>query len=556
MTVNADHVCRPCPTRTVAGALLLAAFVCFLHAAAGCAVLAVFRLFVTPGPPPVLLKLAVFGLAALATLALGYPLWRRLRNVNQEALPADVGGRGLLGLAAVLLAVALVAVPNLSVYPWAAPDEMHHLNVARNLAEHGRYASGLPGEAMKDFDSYDSVGVPVIGPIAAVFIGMGSTLPHGRLVIVGYLFIFVCIIYYLFLSRFGWFSSLLAALAMGLGHSSIYLGRTVYGEAPALAWFGLGLLAWRAALKRGWHAWGLVAGLCFGLACLTKTILLLTAFCFLGAAVFDWVGPRKLRLPHLVLPAVGTLLPLVAWSAVKALAGTTVSGSTGDTLGLYQFYLLPGLGAALDNLGFLARHPAMHLAFAAGLATGIPIIFARRYDPPLVVLFLVGALYAWWWLAFTPGTITRYLWFSQAIASAFTGALSGRLAMWAWRSTQPGRIRALAAMAAVAILAPWVPWVAQQAGEVYTNREMEPDLELAAFIATLPEDTRIVTAEPPVRGTLLFLVERSATLVEPGDPAAASADVFITWDERRIPDGAHVVKFGRNWVVMLGEPGR
>lgn len=545
---------HPSFARIAAGALLLVAAVCFTYAAVGCAVLALLRAFVTPSVPPVTLKMAVFTTAALTAFAAGWPLWRALRK------PPDTGphpmpdrAHAFVGLLAVLLAVAAVIAPNLDVYPWAAPDETHHLNVARNLAEHGRYASGLPDEGFLDFDSYDSVGLPVIGPVAAVFAGLGSLVAHARIIMVVYCLLFVCVVYFLFVAIFGHYPALLAALAAGLGHGSIYLGRTLYGEAPALAWFGLGLLCWRAALKRGWHAWGLLAGLCFGLACLTKTILLLSAFCFLGALAFDMAGPRRIRLPHLVLPAVGTLIPLGAWSAVKSIAGTTVTANTGDTLGIYQFYLLPGLGAALNNLGHAGAHPAMHLAFALGIAVALPIIFYRRYDPPLVVLFLVGALYAWWWLAFTPGQHTRYLWFSQAIAGAFTGALAGRLAVWAWQEHRPMN-RALAAVAAVAILTPWAPWVAQQAREVYTNREMQQDHDLAAFIDTLPAETRIATVEAPVRGTLLFLVERSAKLYEPGDPAAANADVFITWDEARIPEGATVSRikqFGHHLVAFL-----
>jgi 4-amino-4-deoxy-L-arabinose transferase-like glycosyltransferase len=540
--------------RVAAGALLLAAFVCLTYAAAGCAVLALLRAFVAPSVPPVTLKLAVFTVAALAALAAGWPLWRALRNPpDAEAHPVPGGAHAFVGLFAVLLAVAAVVAPNLEVYPWAAPDETHHLNVARNLAEHGRYASGLPDEGFSDFDSYDSVGLPVIGPVAAVMAGLSSSISHARLVMAFYMLLFVCAVYALFVNTFGHYPALVAALAAGLGHGSIYLGRTLYGEAPALAWFCVGLLCWRAALHRSWHVWGLLAGLCFGLACLTKTILLLSAFCFLGALAFDMVGPRRIRLPHLVLPAVGTLLPLGAWSAVKSIAGTTVTANTGDTLGIYQFYLLPGLGAALNNLGHAGAHPAMHLAFALGIAAVLPIIFHRRYDPPLVVLFLVGALYAWWWLAFTPGQHTRYLWFSQAIAGAFTGALAGRLAVWAWREHRPMN-RALAALAAVAILAPWAPWVAQQAREVYTNREMQQDHDLAAFIDALPPGTRIATVEAPVRGTLIFLVERSAKLYEPGDPAAANADVLITWDEARIPEEARasrIERIGRHVVAFL-----
>lgn len=539
------------------GALVLAAFVCLAYAATGCAALAVLRASMAPSVPPMLLKLGVFAVATLLCLAIGWPLWRGVRHDTPGEQPTLAAKPYVsAGLAGVLLAVALVTVPNLHVYPWAAPDEMHHLNVARNLAEHGRYASGLPEEGLRDFDSYDSVGAPVLAPIAVVFSGFGIGLTQARLVVVIYLFVFLCILYLLFCDHFGQVPALSAVLAAGLGHSSIYLGRTVYGEVPALAWFVIGLLCWRAAIRRGWHVWGLVAGLCFGLACLTKTILLLSAFCFLGALVYDVAGPRRLRLPHLVLPAIGTVLPLAAWSLLKTALGQTMATTTGDTIGVYQFYLLPGLHAALDNLAFAAKHPWMHVSFVFGIFAAVLVVFHRRYDPPLVVLFLVAALYAWWWLAFTPGTITRYLWFTQAIASAFAGALAGRLAVWAWQTPHGGK-RALGAVAALAILAPWAPWVAQQAGEVYTNREMQPDHDLAALVEALPPDARVVTVEPPVRGTLLFLAPRPVELLAPGAPEAAEADVLITWDEGRIPPEARVAdlrRVGRHVVVFLREP--
>lgn len=90
----------------------------------------------------------------------------------------------LIGAGLLAVLVCTLFLPRLDVYPWAAPDEVHHLTVAKNIAVHGAYASGHPDRGLDYFDTYDSVGGPVLLPVAGAFTVFGAGLGVARGVMV------------------------------------------------------------------------------------------------------------------------------------------------------------------------------------------------------------------------------------------------------------------------------------------------------------------------------------------------------------------------------------
>ncbi len=428
----------------------------------------------------------------------------------------------LLFVAGLVFAASLV-VPRLDAYPWAAPDEMHHLIVAKNLAVHGEYASGSPQTGFKRFDPYDSVGAAVILPIAAAFKVFGVSLWSARIVMALYFLVFCGAAYGFVQPIFGRAAALLSLFLVPMAFSSIYLGRTLYGEVPAWCFFLWGLCVWRKALASGKVSPGLAAGSLFGLAILCKSILLLMAFPAFGVFIFDRLSHRRLSWPGIVMPLAGVCIPLFAWLGVVSWFGTA-RGTTGGTWGLYQHYLLFGLAPAWH--GFkesLLMYPLNHLVLFAAVLSILTLPFFPRYDPPSMLLLLAAGFFAYWWLCFTPGQLPRYLWYSYV-----TGGLCLGISLDLF--LRPGPLKGLRLLTALLLTVPFLSWTAQQAHEVHTNAEMQGDTALAEYIAALPADTRIATTFPPLSNTLLFFTGKTVDTGSSAETLLDTHDVVLIRD--------------------------
>lgn len=476
-----------------------------------------------------LLKMAVFG---VATVAAGWGLWRLWAHCRYESagLPARDGG--WLGLAVSILLAAGLLFPNLSEYPWMAPDEAHHMVVARNLAEHGIYGSGRPDTGFRPFDSYDSVGPPVIVPVAGALDVAGTRLAAGRAVMAGYYLVFCALLFFLMRGAFGGRAAVVAVVLATAGFGSVYMGRTLYGEAPALAYVVGGLLVWRAALRKpGMSGWSVLTGVAFGLAVLCKTIVVLSVFPLLGVWIYDRLTFKRILWHHAALPALGGVAVIGAWWMVQALSQHDVADAASGTVGVYGQYLMFGIRSVPHAVAMLAREPFTLVGLALALVWVAPLIFARRYDPPLMGLFLIGVFYVYWWVFFTPGTIPRYLWFSYAIAGAFAGVMvwEALTLVFARRSASLSQLALIGVSCLVLI--PVGGRVSDEAKRVYLLDEMASDRAVADYVRALPDDAEISTTWWPLAGALNFLADRSVTIVErvpdslgPGETVIVDAD--------------------------------
>ncbi len=476
------------------------------------------------------------GLFSFITGISGWTLQRTLSGLYSTPPPAltptafslqSTAFHCLLLLAGLVFAATLV-FPRLDAYPWAAPDEMHHLIVAKNLAVYGEYASGSPQAGFKRFDPYDSVGPAVILPVAASFRVFGVSVRSARIVMALF-FLLVCIAVYWFVApMFGRTAALLGLFLVPMAFSSIYLGRTLYGEVPAWCFFLWGLCVWRKTLVSGNAGLGLAAGILFGLAILCKSILILMAFPAFGVFVFDRLSHRRLSWPGIGMPLAGICIPLFTWLGVVSWFGT-VGGTTGGTWGLYQHYLLFGLAPAWN--GFqetLLMYPLTHLVLFAAILSIITLPFFLRHDPPSMLLLLTAGFFAYWWLCFTPGQLPRYLWYSYVTASLCLG-ISLNLFL------QQGPMKHLRLSTALVLVLPFLSWTAQQAHEVHTNTEMQGDTALAEYVAGLPADTRIATTFPPLSNALLFFTGRTIDTGSSAETLLDTHDVVVIRDDRPPP---------------------
>ena len=532
--------------RLVLAVLVLVAFVCAAFTAAASAILIVLLILKEPGREPALvLRLALKGVFFLCVTAAAFGLLRRMLHglllgdrPSARAVP-ERGWPERAALTAVLLATAFLVLPRIAHYPKAEPDELHHLIVARNLAEYGRYASGHPDRDFVDFDPYDSVGPAVIGPVAGAFRVAGDTLEAGR-VAMGLFFLLLCGAVYVFSRPLcGARAAVVSAALVTMAWGSVYLGRTLYGEAPALLFLVVSLIFWRHALEREQvGAFAVAAGAAFGLAILSKPFVLVVAWPLLGTYAFDRLTFRRIHWRHIAEPAAGCLAICAAWWLVKALCRQDAAAAATDTLAYYRHYLMFGIRSTGGPLTWIVSSPTRLLGALAGLAAlaaATPVVFHRHYDPPAVVLFLAAPFLAYWWVGFTDGHIPRYTWYSWAIAGVFGGPLLYALAARALRGPSGASGRLLYGVLALLVAAAPAAWTLEQVKLVYTADEMQDDRALAEYVAEYPTSVRIATTHWPVQRALNFLSARNTTVLEAIPEGLGFYDMIVV-DKRVQPN--------------------
>lgn len=512
--------------------LLVAAFVCALFAAAASWALFVqlrraglqedngffLRLF---------LKAALFTIAAgVLPFALKWLRYAPPAGAGQPRTP-DSGAylRILQGLAA-LVAVLLV-FPHLRAYPWTGPDELHHLIVSKNLAESGVYASGHPATGLRYFDPYDSVGAPVIAPIALAFRVAHTDYVYGRLLIACFYLALCTGVYFLFAPAFGRAAAATAVLLMTTAFGTVYFARSVYGEVPALAFFVFGLILWRAALAapRPVPA-SLAAGVCFGLAVLTKAFMLVAACPFLGVFIFDRMHGKTIRWRPNLWTAAGLVATIMFWAAIESAFGPPAAESP-SMLVYYRHYLMFGLEESAAGWRWLLGQPVSFALGLAAFAIGGRALLRERYDPALLVLLLTALLFAFWWVFFTPGNIPRYMWYSAAIAGMFAGVVLERMRAVLAERRLPVPQRAAATALIFALLATGFHRVAPEVEKVYGHDQMVGELEMANYVRSLPANTRIATTYWAAARSVTFFTGKPLDIVDDPECARAQYDVII-----------------------------
>jgi 4-amino-4-deoxy-L-arabinose transferase-like glycosyltransferase len=237
-------------------------------------------------------------------------------NISSAQGAAGRAGAGVLPwqrvalLSLVLLTLALGFV-NLPYAPRTWFDEGSHLHVPKTLLRYGVYAD-ISSEGFRYYGPTVGVGPTVMLPIAASFQLFGVGLEQGRAVIVVYLLVVLAAGYTLARRLHGAGAALLALLLLLASRTLrfeglVEYGRQVLGEVPGVAFLFLGCLAWAAAVDkpRGWRL-PAVAGLCFGLALVTKNqFVLIVPPALALAALLDWryyrAGDWWLRLLPLMI---------------------------------------------------------------------------------------------------------------------------------------------------------------------------------------------------------------------------------------------------------------
>lgn len=427
---------------------------------------------------------------------------------------------GVAAAAAVALLVFL-ATWNLASWPEMWFDEGSHLKVPKSLVLFGVYAD-YDDTGFRYFGPTFGVGPTVLVPIAAAFKVWGINLLVARAVMAIYLVAAVLAYYGLARAfagaRTAFVASVLLVVMPGVG--TLEYGRQVLGEVPGLLFLCLGLLLLvRGTERQGSRAgWLAGAGLCLGLAAVTKYQYLLTAVPGLGLA---WLLTRRgnptVRLFTFAVPTLVMLGVFAAWQAV--LLGLLGPGSMSENLALFR---TATQGAAL---GF-----ALDRVLTAASALAAPGVFLGALVPALAY-GLVRALKAeagsFGWSLVVGCAIANLTWFVVASIGwpryAFAGlALScipvaGLLVEGTTLLESPAPVRVRGMQAGWA----WIPlvWLGAMLvmsafvilPEVLVSRPV-PAVSMAARVTrTVPEDAVVETWEPE----LTFLTDHRYRMPPP-----------------------------------------
>lgn len=200
-----------------------------------------------------------------------------------------------VALVAVIVLATWLALVHLPYAPRTWFDEGSHLHVPKTLVQYGVYAD-ISSEGFRYFGPTIGVGPTVMLPIALVYRLVGIGLVEGRLVIVAYMALALLALYLLARRLHGGRIALLTLLLLiasrTIGYEGmVEYGRQVLGEVPGIAFLGLGLLAWTAALFRREHSalLSIASGLAFGLALVTKNqFVLIVPPTLVVLAFLDW----------------------------------------------------------------------------------------------------------------------------------------------------------------------------------------------------------------------------------------------------------------------------
>ncbi|MBI5095086.1 MAG: glycosyltransferase family 39 protein [Candidatus Hydrogenedentes bacterium] len=516
----------------------LAVFACAGFAGVGAGTLAALHgLTGVPSESDLVLKLAVKSVlfvltAVLCLLAVRHWLPRTLEDKPGASPEEEATWRTRLALFGALGLAAALAFPRLGAWPSLQPDETHHLIVARNLAVYGKYASGSPDKGFIYRDPYDSVGPPVLGPVAMAFGLTGNSLPAARSVMACYYLALCAALYFLFKPVFGPAGAVSGLFMLQGAFGSVYLARTLYGEVPALFYLVMALVLWRRAIGRPGFSWeGFLAGGCFAFMIFCKAFLFISLWAITAAWLYDRLAHRIIRWRHVVWPAVGALLTGSVVTLTLSFFPSPSQSTIAQIVGYYEHYLMFGFKSVPVTLAWVCSRPIETLGAIAAMAAAVPVLFHRRYDPAAAALFFLAPLLAFWWIFFTPGNIPRYTFYSSTIGALFAGALvwnalrqardSERSILWRCAA---GGVALLLAVAAEERCRP-------EMRGVYFVDEARDDRELAAYVAALPRDTSVATTHWPLEKMMTLLADRYVPLISSVTPPPDAYSVVIAFPQ-------------------------
>ena len=304
-------------------------------------------------------------------------------------------------------------------------DGAMNVQVPLNLLQHGRYATNYDGYI--DFDNVVQSGSPLLLPIALAFRLGGVSSFTAQIPNAVYL-ILSLLVTFIFVKNVTnkWVGLLTVVIIIYIPYLFRF-GLRGYGEIPALFYFMAGLCLFNALETNKNHNPAFLAvltGVAWGLACLTKTVILIFLPSLFAAILVDVFITKKLSRKMYILIALGGLLTISLFEIWKL----TVLG-----LKDYMYWWNEELYAIAPQTGVvkgLADTPSLfekieiHLIILS-VNFGIPFIgsiylifvpcvmfihyfistmrkWRQKISLSYLILFGTSISYVLWWIVLTP----------------------------------------------------------------------------------------------------------------------------------------------------------
>ena len=537
-----------------------ACFACALFTVlASAAVFAVYAAGMLDGSVRDMLVLAAkavcfAGVAGVSLWAMKHCGVPERRAVRHEVAPPCARATFLLAFLGPLFFAALLVFPRLDAYPWPAPDETFHLTMARNIAEHGQYASGRPETGFILFDGYASVGPSVLLPIALAFRIFGMSLVAARVVMALYFLALCAVVFLLLHRRFGALASSAGVLFTTGSFGSVYLARSLYGEVPALFYVLLALLLWRRMLEKPTaYLSGALAGVAFALALFSKLFFVIAVAPMLAVAILDHLHLRRMTWRCLLVPAAAFAIVWGGWMTLQAVYADPEAGGAVENAGQHIHNLLFGFTSFTVTARWLLERPVTLVVSIMAVVYMAMKALRKPRDPALMILALMAPFFVFWWLFFTTGRHPRYIFYACAIAGLASGPLLVAIGRFAVdRRNASAAMRMAAVLLVVLGLSPALARTWRQARLVYTSTEAYDDLAIADYVRELPAETRLATTYWPLSRTLDFLADRHVEVLRDLPEDVRQFDMIIVdtqTQEEMLMDHPEVKSIGRYAVL-------
>ncbi|MEX2500235.1 MAG: glycosyltransferase family 39 protein [Wenzhouxiangellaceae bacterium] len=297
-----------------------------------------------------------------------------------------------------------------------------NLQVAASLADGHGYARFYDEWIL--FPEEVQTNAPFILPASLVFALFGVSLVSAQLVSIAYAVALILVVFWLVRPAAGRTAALAATSLVLLSPEFSRFGANGYGEAPGLVWFLLGLGFFCRAFGNEQIRYYLIAGMCLGLAVLTKTVMLMPVGILLALAGMNLIVRRRWQ--ALAATALAFAMPIAAFEAWRAasLGGATawsnwwgeqyssILSQAGvqegfENIPVWTDKLIAHATILADNLSL----PVWLLPVLALIPVGLALIAVgelRKPEPSRERVLLVGTLavsitaYFVWWLLVTP----------------------------------------------------------------------------------------------------------------------------------------------------------
>ena len=195
-------------------------------------------------------------------------------------------------------------------------DGSMNLQVPVSLVRDGLYATNYGG--LVPFERRIQTGGPVLLPIAVMFklFGIGSF----QALLVNVFYIGVMVFFFVRISKELKANRVAVVWFLGITvfiWSYMELAMGIYGEIPTLALF-LGMVYFLLLSERkGKACYFAIAGVFYGLAYLTKTVILIAVPAIIAVFASKWLIEKKMKLKDILLWAVGAAAPVGVFELYK-----------------------------------------------------------------------------------------------------------------------------------------------------------------------------------------------------------------------------------------------